>query len=81
MENFNKLPDEMKAVSVRLSNANRRVKKAFKQFSLWEKELEISEAEYRNAETEYGQASLRWDVETNSMKQIELEDFNATKPA
>lgn len=64
---FEKLPEEMKQVTVRKHKAFRRLLEAEEQANRWADELRTAKIEFEAAEREYGQTSLRWNPETNTM--------------
>ena len=65
---LNSLPEEMKVATARVSAAYKRYRRAEQQFSEWQKEHELATDEFAAAQATYGEVSLRWDPESNTMK-------------
>jgi hypothetical protein len=64
---MSKVPQEMKEASQKMRSAIIRERKARQQFSLWRKEFDSASDCLKAEEKSYGEISLRWDPETQTM--------------
>lgn len=66
-EEFKNMPEEMQQAQTRLGNAVKRQFKAKKQSDLWYAELSVANNILKEEAFYYGQVSLRWNPETQTM--------------
>jgi hypothetical protein len=65
---FSKVPEEMRIAQARLNDAIKRERKAREQMTIWRKEWDCANASLQAENVVYGEVSLRWDPETQTMK-------------
>jgi hypothetical protein len=65
------LPNEMKEAMFKVQTAIRRLRKAEKQTTLWDRELLNAREEYNVIEKSYALVCQRWNPDTNTMEPME----------
>lgn len=66
-ETFRNAPKEVQEKGIAVNIAMHRVRRATRQLSMWESELKNAGTALDLANTEYGEVSLRWDIDKNNL--------------
>jgi hypothetical protein len=74
------MPEEIRVASLKLRAAIERSRHAANQVQLWKREWECAEKAFEAEQANYGAVALRWDTETNTMRE-RLEEAPEEKPA